>query len=157
MDMFKPFQSHPRLTQAVIATFVAGLGVLGVVAFTGILPGPAVHEDVYDVAASGVMPAVFEITQCGDCGTVQQIRAYHLPRAASHRDIIAAIAWANGGEAEGLPEPSRSGKLKYLVTVRMQDGGEMIVTQPAPLSVMVGDQVKMGRFGRLVSDHSSEG
>jgi hypothetical protein len=41
--------------------------------------------------------------------------------------------------------------------VRTQGGGELVVTQPAPLSIMVGDQVKIGRFGRLVSDHSSEG
>jgi hypothetical protein len=155
--MFKPFQSRPRLIQAGITMLVAALGVLGVVAFTGILPGPVVHEDAYDVAASGVMPAVFEITECPDCGTVEEIRAYHLPRAATQRDIIAAIAWANGGEAQGLPEPTRTGKLHYLVTVRTQDGGELVVTQPAPLSIMVGDQVKTGRFGRLVSDHSSEG
>jgi hypothetical protein len=157
MDMFKLFLSHPRLIPAAIATLVGSVGVLGVVAFTGILPGPAVHEDAYDVAASGIMPAVFEITQCADCGTVEEIRAYHLPHAATQRDVVAAIAWANGGEADGQPEPSRNGKLHYLVTVRMQDGGEMVVTQPAPLSVMVGDQVKIGHFGRLVSDHSSEG
>jgi hypothetical protein len=157
MNMIKLFQSHPRLLPAAVGTLLAGLGVLGVVVFTGIIPGPAVHEDAYDVAASGVMPAVFEISQCADCGTVEEIRAYHLPRAATQRDIIAAIAWANGGQPEGLPEPHRSGKLHYLVMVRMQDGGEMVVTQPAPLSVMVGDQVKVGRFGRLVSDHSSEG
>jgi len=155
--MSKLFHSYPRLIQAALAALLAALGIFGVAGFIGLIPGPAVHEDAYDVAASGVMPAVFEITQCADCGTVEEIRAYHLPHAATQRDVIAAIAWANGGEADGLPEPSRSGKLHYLVTVRMQDGGEMIVTQPAPLSVMVGDQVKIGRFGRLVSDHSSEG
>jgi hypothetical protein len=155
--MFRIFQPHPRLLQAAVAIAVAGLGVLGVVAFTGILPGPAVDQDVYDAAASGVMPAVFEVTQCPDCGTVEEIRAYHLPRAATQRDIIAAIAWANGGAAQGLPEPSHGGRLHYLVTLRMQDGDEVVVTQPAPLSFMVGDQVKIGRFGRLVSDHSNEG
>jgi hypothetical protein len=74
-------------------------------------------------------------------------------------DIIAAIAWANGGDTDNAAEPggNGNGKLRYLVSLRMQDGSERVVTHAAPLLFMVGDPVRLSTFGRLVSDRSSQG
>jgi hypothetical protein len=121
-----------RVSRLVVAAAASAMiaGVIGLSAFTGMLPGkrmPARDE--------GTVPKVeFKPGQpgsCTVCGTVESIRRVEVP-----------------DEAGGSPGATLA-RSAFRVTVRMDDGSFRAISQSSPPAFAVGDKVRVVE-GRLV-------
>lgn len=126
---------HTPLLRGVAAIFVIAVCAFGLAAFIGLIPGPVVHQNAYDVAAGGVVPVVMSSEpRCADCGMVEQIRGN-----------------ADASDARGENRGS-----KYRIRVRMQDGGVRVFNEDSPPAFAVGDTITLSGAGGPLSGRMRE-
>ena len=151
MEAVTNHESRPRIRTLVVvaATSVAIAGLIGVGAYTGVLPGKQVPlQDA--LSKSDLKPA--PQSTCALCGIIESVRTvevYDEPSgAAGGADPKSgAEAVASGGAFGG--EANARKRLVWRVTLRMDDGSFRTISMPSPPAFAVGDKVRVIE-GRLV-------
>jgi hypothetical protein len=144
-------ESRPRIRTLVVAvaTSVAIAGLIGVGAYTGVLPAKQVPlQDA--LTRSDLKPA--PQSTCALCGTIESVRTvevYDEPSSATGgadpkngAEAIGPGGWI-GGDANARK------RLVWRVTLRMDDGSFRTISMPSPPAFAVGDKVRVIE-GRLV-------
>ena len=153
------------------AVLVIIFSMLGIAAFTGLIPGSIAHQDAYDVAARGGAATPAD-PACARCGVVEQIRTFEAPHRTTGLGAVAGgiagallgnsighgngraagtlVGAAGGAYAGNAIEKNARRDLRYRVTVRMQDGSVRVLTERAAPAFSVGDQVRLSDSGRIV-------
>lgn len=153
------------LVVAVAALVVMG-GLIGVSAYTGVLPNKrASAQDEGSVVRSEPKPG--QAAACALCGTIESIRSVEVldetgsaVGAADSRSGTDAASSGSSTETSVLDTLSgvvfgsadaRSARkrLVYRVTLRMDDGSFRAISLPSPPAFAVGDKVRVVE-GRLV-------
>lgn len=166
--------SKTSVLYPVAAALVIVFSMVGIAAFTGLIPGSVAQEDAYDFAAHHWTPPPPPPPwdACVRCGVVEQIRVVEVPRQTSGLGAVAGgvvgallgnsighgngravgtIAGAAGGAYAGNTiEKNSNRELRFHVTVRMQDGRARMVTESSRPAYAVGEQVRVSDSGALI-------